>query len=68
VQFIKIMQRPVNGKKPDIEEGALVALFQAMDHNADGSVCYKEFAEAWAAEELEDASPEGLRALVAEEA
>lgn len=49
-EFIKIMMRPVNGKPTEFEESELVAMFMDMDHDGGGTVCYDEFALAWAAE------------------
>ena len=57
------MTRSTPGKPaPDLEEGQLIALFEMMDVDGSGTVCYKEFADAWA-EELEEgehASPDAL--------
>ena len=45
------VMRPINGKAPEFEEAELVYMFQEMDTDGGGSVCYDEFAEAWAIEE-----------------
>merc|ERR1712070_936877 len=44
-EFVEIMNR--NNPDP-YEESELVALFQAMDKDGGGSVCYHEFAVQWA--------------------
>ena len=64
-EFVKIMLRPINGNPPEFEESELVAMFMDMDHDGGGTVCYDEFALAWAAEGEElgiaSASPDGAK-------
>ena len=52
-EFIKLMHRGHNGPGDPtdvMEEGEMIALFQEMDVDGDGSVDYHEFAEVWAFE------------------
>ena len=43
---------------PDWEEAELIALFESMDADGDGTVCYAEFAAQWAADKEAAAAPE----------
>ena len=49
--MVKIMMRPIDGHTPDWEESQLVDMFADMDADGSGTVCYHEFAKAWAVEE-----------------
>jgi len=55
-EFIAIMHRPVAGHEmPQFEDAELVMLFQQMDVDGGGTVCYQEFADQWAIDREEEA-------------
>jgi len=52
-EFIEIMNRNNSEPFPEVE---LVQIFQEMDVDGGGTVCYHEFAERWAADREMDAT------------
>ena len=62
-EFIAIMRRPHDGIIPDWEDAELVQLFQEMDVDGGGTVCYHEFAAQWAVDrEADEAAVGGVDA------
>jgi len=68
-EFITIMHMDVSGHEtPAFDDAELVALFEAMDTDGGGTVCYAEFAEQWALDralEAEELKLEGEEEQVA---
>ena len=62
-EFIAIMRRPHDGIIPDWEDAELVQLFQEMDVDGGGTVCYHEVAAPWAVDrEADEAAAGGVDA------